>query len=111
MEFAKIKKKLFEVGFDEFYQAGSVNKFHLMNIVAKSSVTNKQYWICVDGGYRCEESFHISHRDIDNSKALNKRIDCKNQSDAKTEFNNLKTKQNKSKIALEFKLKNGDECK
>lgn len=87
MEFSKIKKKLFEVGFDEFYQAGSINKFHLMNIVAKSSVTNKQYWICVDGGYRCEESFHVSYRNLDNSKALNKRITCKNQSDVIKQLN------------------------
>lgn len=36
MEFSKIENALWKVGFDDFYQAGSVNKFHKMNIVAKS---------------------------------------------------------------------------
>ena len=91
-KFNKIEKKLFEVGFDEFYQAGSKSIFHPLNIVATSKILNKQFWICVSGGYRCENTFHISFRELNNIKANSDRIDCKNQSDMVDELNNIKLK-------------------
>lgn len=81
MAYQKIKKKLYEVGFDEFYQAGTTSIFHPMNIVATSKITNRQYWICVDGGYRCPESFHIAYRELNNVRAESTRIYCKNQTE------------------------------
>ena len=79
--YSKIMKKLDKVGFDEFYQAGTPSKFHPLNIVATSKATNKQYWICVDGGYRCSKSFHIAYRDLDDTRADSVRIQCKNQTE------------------------------
>jgi len=87
--FNKIIKKLNEVGFDEFYQAGVPNKFNPLNIVATSKVLNKQFWISVDGGYRCENSFHISYRELNNMKAKTNRIDCKNQTDIVNKLNDI----------------------
>jgi len=81
MGYTKINRKLFDVGFDEFYQAGSPSKFHPMNIVARSESTNKQYWICVDGGYQCKEVFYVAFRDLDNTRSKTERIYCKNQSE------------------------------
>lgn len=51
MKFLRIFKKIHEVGFDEFHQAGYPSIFSKMNIVAESKVLNKQFWICVDGGF------------------------------------------------------------
>ena len=64
MKYNKIINKLHAVGFDEFYQAGTTSRFHPLNIVAINRTTNTQYWICVDGGYRCPESFHIEYRKV-----------------------------------------------
>ena len=36
-KYLKIRKAVYEAGFDEFYQAGSVNRFHKMNIVCAVS--------------------------------------------------------------------------
>jgi hypothetical protein len=95
MAFQKIIKKLYEVGFDQFHQAGSVSFFHPLNIVADSKATNKRYWICVDGGYHCPNTFSISFRDLDNSNAPSTRIICKDQAGVVKQLNN---------IALEIKL-------
>lgn len=43
MRFLGIKKELFQAGFDDFHQAGSINKFHPMNIVAESRALNLQF--------------------------------------------------------------------
>ena len=37
-KYLKIRKAIHEAGFDEFCQAGSVNRFHKMNIVAESAI-------------------------------------------------------------------------
>lgn len=81
MRFLGIIGKLYEVGFDNFSQAGSTNKFHPMNIVAESRVLNLQFWICVDGGYREPETYHISERALDDYNAPTKRVDCKTQAE------------------------------
>ena len=81
MAYQMIINKLHIVGFDEYYQAGSTSIFHPLNIVAKSKILDKQYWICVDGGYRCPTSYYIAHRDLSNTHAPTKRIKCKNQSE------------------------------
>jgi len=90
MKYQKIIKKLQEVGFDEFYQAGSTSKFHPMNIIAKSEITNKQYWICVDGGYRCPNNFHIAYRDLNNVRGNTTIIKCKNQTEIVEQLNIIK---------------------
>lgn len=88
-KFKKIEKKIFEVGFDEFYQAGSPNMFSPLNIVATSKVLNKQFWVCVDGGYGCKNNFYIAYRDLDNTKMGTDRIKCINQTDVVEKLNNI----------------------
>lgn len=88
-QFRKIEKKLFEVGFDDFHQAGCPNMFNPLNIVATSKVLNKQFWICVEGDYRCPNTFYIVYRNLDNSKANSTRIYCKNQSEIVDNLNNI----------------------
>lgn len=89
MEFSKIKNELPKVGFDDFYQAGSINKFHKMNVVAISKKLNIQYWICIDGGYYCKNEFYISYRQLDNIRAKSERIECKNQSEIVAELRKI----------------------
>ena len=81
MRFLGIIKKLHQVGFDDFYQAGSTNRFHPMNIVAESRVLNLQFWVCVDGGYSCPETYHISERALNDYKAPTKRVNYRNQTE------------------------------
>ena len=81
MKFSEIKKKLSRVGFDDFYQSGSISRFHPMNIVAKSRALNLQFWICVDGGYRASEAYHISERPLDNCNAPTKRANFRTQAE------------------------------
>jgi hypothetical protein len=88
-KFKKIEKKLFEVGFDEFYQAGYPSKFHPLNIVATSKALNKQFWVCVDGGYGCKDTFYIEYRDLNNTNIGTERIKCINQTDVIEKLNNI----------------------
>ena len=49
-KYLKIRKAIHEAGFDDFCQAGSINRFRKMNIVAESAALGKRFWFCVDGG-------------------------------------------------------------
>ena len=84
MRFSGIKQKLYQVGFDDFYQAGSISRFHPMNIVAESRVLNLQFWVCVDGGYAVSETYHIAERPLDDWKAQTKRADFRTQAEVVT---------------------------
>lgn len=81
MRFSKIKQKLYQVGFDDFYQAGSVSRFHPMNIVAESRALNLQFWVCADGGYEVSETYHIATRPLDNYMALTTRTNFRTQAE------------------------------
>lgn len=89
-KYNRLVKKIHEVGFDEFYQAGSPNMFHEVNIVARSKAINKIFWFCVDGGYCSKKTFYIVYRDLDNMKSKDTRIYCKNQTDMIEKINNIK---------------------
>lgn len=89
MEFSKIRNYLWKVGFDDFCQAGSVSKFHKMNIVAESKKLNMQYWICVDGGYNCPDEFYILFRPLDNINAKSEIIYCKSQTEVVAELKKI----------------------
>ena len=86
MNFLKIREQIHKTGFDEFYQAGTPNKFSKMNVVAISKALNKQFWICVGGGYRVKDTFFIAFRPLDNTKATTKRIYCDNQASVVSEL-------------------------
>ena len=81
MRFAGIRQKIFQVGFDDFYQAGSTSRFHPMNIVAESRILNLQFWVCAEGGYGVSETYHISERPLDNYHAPTQRINFKTQTE------------------------------
>lgn len=68
-QYLKIRKAIYETGFDDFCQAGSISRFHKMNIVAESAALDTRFWICIDGGYRCADSFHITSRRISTGKS------------------------------------------
>ena len=63
-QYLKIRRAVCEAGFDDFCQAGSISRFHRMNIVADSAALDTRFWICIDGGYRCDDSFYIASRRI-----------------------------------------------
>lgn len=89
MDFLKIRKQIHKTGFDEFYQAGTPNKFSKMNVVAESKKLNKQFWICIEGGYMVKDTFYIAFRPLDNTKAMTERIYCKNQTDVISELSKI----------------------
>ena len=78
MRFPGIRQKLYQVGFDDFYQAGSISRFHPMNIVAESRSLNLQFWVCADG---VSETYHISERPLDDCNAPTKRTDFRTQAE------------------------------
>ena len=84
MRFSGIKQKLHQVGFDDFYQAGSSSRFHPMNIVAESRVLNLQFWVCADGGYGVSETYHIAERPLDDCKAQTKQTNFRTQAELVT---------------------------
>lgn len=81
MKYLRIFKKIHETGFDEFYQAGYPDIFNKMNIVAVSKVLNKQFWICISGGFRGKDLYYIASRPLDNTNAECVRDYCENQSE------------------------------
>lgn len=90
MRFSEIKQKLYQIGFDDFCQAGSVSKFHPMNIVAESRVLNLQFWVCADGGYGVLETYHISERPLNNYMAPAKRTNFRTQAEVVTALEGIR---------------------
>ena len=90
MRFLGIKKKIHEVGFDEFCQAGLPNIFHPMNIVCVSHVLNLQFWVCADGGYGVLETYHISERPLNNYMAPAKRTNFRTQAEVVTALEGIR---------------------
>ena len=61
-KYLKIRKAIHEAGFDEFYQAGSVNRFHRMNIVCESKALASRFWVYIGGGYGVKDELYIARR-------------------------------------------------
>lgn len=76
-KYLKIRKAIHEAGFDDFCQAGSISRFHKMNIVAESAALGKRFWFCVDGGYGVKDTYHISIRDL-SANQQDQRDECVN---------------------------------
>lgn len=85
-KYLKIRKAIHEAGFDEFYQAGDVNNFSKMNIVAESAVLNIRFWICIDGGYGVKDEFYIARRNL-SADGPDKRTYYKNQGEIAAAIN------------------------
>ncbi len=77
-KYLKIRKAIHEAGFDDFCQAGSVSRFHKMNIVAESAALGKRFWFCVAGGYNVKDELYIASRDL-NTGEEDERVYCKTQ--------------------------------
>ncbi len=77
-KYLKIRKAIHEAGFDDFCQAGSVNRFHKMNIVAESAALGKRFWFCVTGGYSVKDELYIASRDLNTGEA-DERVCCRTQ--------------------------------
>ena len=61
-KYQKIKLALLGAGFDNLCQAGSVSRFHKMNIVADSAALGLRFWFCVCGGYRVPDELYMTTR-------------------------------------------------
>ena len=88
-KYLKIRKALHEAGFDEFYQAGSVNLFHKMNIVAESTALGMRFWFCISGGYRMADEYYVISRKLDSSEP-EKRKYCRNQQEMADQINAIR---------------------
>jgi len=77
-KYLKIREAVYEAGFDDFCQSGSVNRFHKMNIVAESTALGRRFWFCVSGGYSVKDEFYIASRDLNTGKE-DELIHCKTQ--------------------------------
>lgn len=104
MKYSKILKKIHETEFDCFYQAGCPNRFSKMNIVAKSKALNMQFWICIDGGYRCKDTYYIASRPLNDTKTAAKRYYCEKQSDMVQRLDDIKNQIRIKKKELESKI-------
>lgn len=76
--YLKIRKALHEAGFDEFYQAGGVDRFSKMNVVAESQALGMRFWFCIGGERGTRDEYYIVTRKLGTNEP-DKRIYCKNQ--------------------------------
>lgn len=90
-KYLKIRKTLYEAGFDDFYQAGSVSQFHKMNIVAESQALGMRFRFCISGGYGVADEYYIITRKLD-ADGPDKRIPCKNQEEMADQINAIRRK-------------------
>lgn len=44
-KYKKIINKIRELGFNNFYQAGSISQYHELNLIIQDEINNIQYWI------------------------------------------------------------------
>jgi hypothetical protein len=71
-KYKKIINKVKELGFDNFYQAGTISQYHELNLIIEDKINDIQYWISKSFG-----EFRINYRQgINNSKAEQHIIKC-----------------------------------
>lgn len=85
-KYKKIINKLRELGFNNFYQAGSISQYHELNLIIEDTKNDIQYWIGKSFG-----KFKIVYRKgIHDIKAEQIRIDCEtSQKDVCDRFSEL----------------------
>ena len=84
-KYKKIINKLRELGFNDFHQAGTINKYHELNLIIENRNQDRQYWITKSFG-----KFNVIYRDgIHNIKATNNRFECKSQQEVCNTFAEL----------------------
>lgn len=98
-KYLKIRKAICEAGFDDFCQAGGISRFHRMNIVADSAALDTRFWICIDGGYRCADSFYIASRRISTGTADDV-IRCASQQEIVEQIHVIRDKIRSAKTAI-----------
>lgn len=95
-KYLKIRKAIYEAGFDEFYQSGSTNRFHKINIVAESAILGLRFWFHIDGGYEMADEIFITTRKI-GADEPDERIYCKNQQEMVDHINTIRQNIEKAK--------------
>lgn len=102
-QYLKIRKAVCEAGFDDFCQAGGTSRFHKMNIVADSAALDTRFWIGIDGGYRCADSFYIASRRISTGTA-DDIIRCASQQEVVAQLRVIRDKIQSAKMATHPRL-------
>lgn len=90
-KYLKIRKALHEAGFDDFYQAGSVSRFHKMNIVAESAALGLMFWFRISGGYDETDEYYIITRKL-GTRGPDEHTYCKNQQEMADQINAIRQK-------------------
>jgi len=85
LKFKKIINKVTELGFNDFYQAGSVSRIHELNLIVDSESQDRKYWLAKSFG----EFVVIYRKGIDDIKAIQHRFKCKNQKEVCEKFSEL----------------------
>jgi len=84
-KFKKIINKVIELGFNDFYQAGSVSKIHELNLIIDNESQDRKYWLTRSFG----EFIVIYRKGIDDIKAIQHRFKCRNQKEVCEKFSEL----------------------
>jgi len=84
-KYLSIRKAIHAAGFDEFYQAGSINRFCPMNIVAESTVLQKRFWFVVGA----DGTLSVITREYGASND-SVRVKCRTQGDMVNEIYRIK---------------------
>lgn len=87
-KFKKIINKVETIGFDDYHQAGTSNKYHELNLVCTSEALDRVYWVSKSFG-----EFTVSYRqgisDYKQQKQT-KRVVCRNQTEVVKELQKVK---------------------
>ena len=84
-EFKKIANTLNKLGFSSSYQAGTPSKIHELNLIVENPIQDRLYWITKSFG----EFLIIYRNEIDNTRAKQYRVKCKNQKEVCENFTKL----------------------
>lgn len=83
--YKKILNKLWELGFHNFYQAGSTSQYHELNLIVDNEKQDRKYWICKSFG-----KFQIIYREsINDTKAKSHFFPCQSQKAVCEQFETL----------------------
>lgn len=84
-KYKKIIDCVRNLGFNNFYQAGSINQFHELNLIVDNEKQDRKYWLSKSFG-----KFDVTYRQgINDIKAKGHRFDCKSQKELCEKFSEL----------------------
>lgn len=84
-KYKKIINKIRELGFNNFYQAGSISQYHELNLIVDNKEQDRKYWIGKSFG-----RFEITYREsIDDIRAKSHHFPCVSQKAVCEKFSEL----------------------